>query len=556
MANVPPGGTIFVAVHWANPVGAVTTDLDTEFTDCSGVVVTSDYTNNVFNGRPSAALQTRNQAAPGTSPAPICLRIRRRSPSGTPLVKSLVYTSFRGTLGPAYTGSTAGAIDPAAASARGALTIAAIPESSSGLTEPATGPLNPQPFSSRGPVTRLYDTSSRPLAAPEVRAKPDLAGVDGVSTTVPGLEAFFGTSAAAPGVAGVAALVLSAKPSLTVDALRAILTDPANTLDCALPGFPDRECGSGFVLADRAVDAIDDSPPSVTPVITPGAPTGGGGFYTQNVTVSWTVADPDTSPATTGCGPQSVTADTPGISFACAARSPGGTTSKIVAVKRDTTPPTVPFFAGIVAGASYAVGAVPPAGAVACAASDATSGIAPSGCVVSGYSAAPGAHTLTATVSDIAGLTQTAKLNYTVVRPLAAPVAPAVVTITRGAVRPLRFRPVKRAGAKIGGATLTFTLSGPASVAVGLERLTVGRAKGKLCVLATKRNRRAKPCTRAKRLTTLRVPARKAGVNALKLSGMAAGRRLPPGRYRAVLLATPAGGPTSAPLRVAFFVKR
>ncbi len=557
VATVPAGGTVFVAVHWANPFGNVTTELDAEFTNCSGGVVTRDFTNNIQTGRPVAALQTTASPVPGGPPTPICLRISRRNAGATPLIKTLVYTSFRGTLGSAYTNSTAGAIDPAAASARGALTVAAIPESSGGLADPATGPLTPEAFSSRGPVTRLYDKDSRPLATPEVRVKPDLAGADGVDTSVPGLAPFFGTSAAVPGVAGVAALVLSAKPSLTVDALRTILTDPANTLDCALPGLPDRDCGYGFPLADRALATIDSSLPTIAAVVNPAAPTGGGGYYTGDVSVSWTVADPDTPvTSSTGCGPRPVTADTPGAAFTCAAQSVGGAVSKTVTIKRDTTPPALPSFSGIAAGAAYPEQAVPAAGAVTCAASDATSGIAPGGCVVSGYSAVPGAHTLTATVSDVAGLTRTATLDYTVTPTATAAPARRSVTITRGAVKPLRFRPLAKPRAKTGGATLTFTLSAPASVAIGLERLTAGRTRGKVCVIRTRRNRRAKPCTRAKRLTTLRVPAAKAGVNRLKLTGLVARRRLPPGRYRAVLVATPAGGDVSAPLRVAFFVKR
>ena len=46
-------------------------------------------------------------------------------------------------------------------------------------------------------------------------AKPDLAAADGVATSVPGFTSFFGTSAAAPHAAAVAALVLSGNPGAT-----------------------------------------------------------------------------------------------------------------------------------------------------------------------------------------------------------------------------------------------------------------------------------------------------------------------------------------------------
>ena len=66
-----------------------------------------------------------------------------------------------------------------------------------------------------------------------------------------------------PAAAGIAALLLSAQPGLSVDALYAIMTDPANALDCPAPGNPDVDCGAGFLLADRALPMVLDSTPPV-----------------------------------------------------------------------------------------------------------------------------------------------------------------------------------------------------------------------------------------------------------------------------------------------------
>src|SRR6201999_2019764 len=80
-----------------------------------------------------------------------------------------------------------------------------------------------------------------------VRAKPELAAADGGQTGVPGFGSFFGTSAAAPHAAGLAALAWSARPGLSASQVASIVTSA--TSPCAIPA----DCGAGFAFADRAV---------------------------------------------------------------------------------------------------------------------------------------------------------------------------------------------------------------------------------------------------------------------------------------------------------------
>ena len=108
-----------------------------------------------------------------------------------------------------------------------------------------------------------------------------------MSTTRPGLSPFFGTSAAAPHVAAIAALALSKNPGLSPAQLRGILTSAA--IDLAPAGF---DFNAGFGLAD-AFNAVVftggvfvasgriDGTPGAEIITGPGAGGGAGGPHVK-----------------------------------------------------------------------------------------------------------------------------------------------------------------------------------------------------------------------------------------------------------------------------------
>lgn len=122
-------------------------------------------------------------------------------------------------------------------------------------------------FSSAGGVPILFDTAGNRLSSAEVREKPEITAPDGTNTTFFGsnypdgdsFPNFFGTSAAAPHAAAVAALVLEANSSLLPAEIYAILEDTALDMDDPFTsGFDigfDFVSGYGFIQADSALEA-------------------------------------------------------------------------------------------------------------------------------------------------------------------------------------------------------------------------------------------------------------------------------------------------------------
>jgi hypothetical protein len=115
-------------------------------------------------------------------------------------------------------------------------------------------------FSSDGARHMFYNADGTAVTPGNVsatggttRVKPDITAADGVSTSVAGFQPFYGTSAAAPHAAAIAALLLSGKPTATPAQIRTALISSA--LDLGAPGVGP-VTGNGMVMAGPALAAL------------------------------------------------------------------------------------------------------------------------------------------------------------------------------------------------------------------------------------------------------------------------------------------------------------
>lgn len=95
-----------------------------------------------------------------------------------------------------------------------------------------------------------------------------------------------------------------------------------------------------FTVTVTAPAPSDTTPPVITPTIL--GTLGNGGWYTSNVSLSWSVTDAESAVSSQdGCEATNITADQASTDYTCSASSAGGTNTQTVSIKRDATAPTV-----------------------------------------------------------------------------------------------------------------------------------------------------------------------------------------------------------------------
>lgn len=279
-----PNGVLQFIFQWAEPWYGVNTDFDIFLTDASGKILAgSNDVNSGTNGSqlPLEVFGYQNRTGANQT---VFLVIGRYSGTGTPRLKTVLigagsvlateYNSTKNatdTFGPTIFGHSAAA---------NALSIAAVPYND------ATTPEN---FTSRGPATIIFGPTSGTTAAaafstPVVRNKPDVAATDGGRTTffgdlINGVYRFYGTSAAAPHAAAVAALMkqraLQTDKVFSQSVAERLLESSAATI----PKGAQSITGAGLVNALAGVAAVDALPQAqriVLPLVSFGKPLGNG----------------------------------------------------------------------------------------------------------------------------------------------------------------------------------------------------------------------------------------------------------------------------------------
>ncbi len=316
ISNFVEIGGLVTTLHWSDPLGESDNDYDLFIMNNTLTTVLAASTD-VQDGDDDPIELTFG--APGGS------RILIFKADGAKR-RALHLNNFLGELGIATPGTIRGH-----AAAAGAFAVAAVNVALAGGGSFTGGPTNPvEIFSADGFRRVFYKSDGTPITpgnllfgnnGGELRKKPDLTAADGVSVSVPGFTPFFGTSAAAPHAAAIAALLKSAKPKLKQDRIRRALTKTA--LDIEASGF-DRDSGPGIADAFGALQFIGAAP---APSLELGAVTvtavggDGDGFVEPGESGALTIGLTNIGGATALGVTATLTTSTPGVTITSATSS-------------------------------------------------------------------------------------------------------------------------------------------------------------------------------------------------------------------------------------------
>jgi chitodextrinase len=264
LANSPSDFCVSI-LNWSDPNGASDNDYDLYIIDSSGSSVidnsidTQDGTQDPIEGAV-------------TFPGELVVIVKF---FGAPRALHLFAAPLPGAGQAAYVEATNGETFGHSA-ANGAFSIAALDANQAfPATFATTLGLMTESFSSTGPRKVFYNADGSPITpgnflfanGGETRNKPDMTAADGVATSLSGFNPFYGTSAAAPHAAAMAAQLKSLNVSTVTPTMMSYVFGPALTrsdvgsaftnsaMDIETAGW-DSKAGAGVMMADLATNKL------------------------------------------------------------------------------------------------------------------------------------------------------------------------------------------------------------------------------------------------------------------------------------------------------------
>ncbi len=220
--TVPAGGSIAIDLQWAAPFASIgggkgSPDSLGMYLYGPGGRLVGSAAQTLTGGDPVQVLDYTNH---GANAVTLRLAIADTAGAAPSQFKFIVYGNA--TIDDPKAGLGSGSVIGHEMVA-GANTVGAVPY----YGTPRYGDPTPaaEPFSSIGPGEWLYGRNGAPLTRPQFLGKVDFMAPDGAATSV--FDPFYGTSAAAPAAAALAALMLQADPALSTGQVSAILAASA-----------------------------------------------------------------------------------------------------------------------------------------------------------------------------------------------------------------------------------------------------------------------------------------------------------------------------------------
>jgi hypothetical protein len=255
--TIASGGAIDIDLQWNEPWGGIQTDLDLYLLNSTGTVVISSTYNSYSVAEPIEYLYYQNTSG---SAQTYQIVVNRYAGTETPRIKffftqrasglnSVQFSTTSGNdiVGPSLSGHSA---------SKYALSVAALPYSST---------ITPETFSSRGPAAHYFGpvlgTTPASAIVTETLQQPDFTATDGGCNSFFGsisnsCHRFYGTSAAAPHAAAVAALALQEAGRLNITYTQSSMRTLLKTTASSMSGGDINSSGAGMINALAAVSAV------------------------------------------------------------------------------------------------------------------------------------------------------------------------------------------------------------------------------------------------------------------------------------------------------------